>query len=193
MPMNAVSFASAAIACGLVLKVLAALPIDGTGPETFTALATVKTASGGTANAPITIVIDRKMSQAEVDVFTNAFKTGGPTALRKKLAAVPATGSVRLGNGTSTATRLTLERITDKGRLLTIVIDQPLFFLGASAPHATPTGGYDFAIIDIEVDGAGHGSGTLAPAAAVMVREDVFVVEDYSSELIQLTDIKKVP
>lgn len=191
--MNALSFAGAAIACSLVLKMLAALPIAGTGPETFTGLATVKTASGGIAHAPITIVIDRTMSQAEADVFTNAFKTGGPQALRKKLAGVPATGSIRLGNGASTATRLTLERITDKGRLLTIVVDQPLFFLGAGAPDAKPTGGHDFAIIDIEVDGAGRGSGTLAPAAKVSLRDDVFVVEDYSSELVELTNIKKVP
>jgi hypothetical protein len=194
MPMNPVSLAGAAVACGLVLKLLAAsTSVDGTGPETFTALATVKTASGGTANAPITIVIDRKMSQAEADVFTKAFKAGGTPALRKKLEGVLPTGSVRLGSGTSTATRLTLERITDKGRLLTIVVDQPLFFLGAGAPEAKPTGGYDFAIIDIEVDGAGRGSGTLAPAAKVMIREDAFVVEDYSSDLVQLTDVRKVP
>jgi hypothetical protein len=193
MSMNAVSLSAAAIACSFVLKMLAAsLPVDA-GPETFTALATVKTASGGTANAPITIVVDRKMSQAEADTFTNAFKAGGPPALRKKLEGVKATGSVRLGNGSTTATRLTLERVTDKGRLLTIVVDQPLLFLGAGAPDAKPKSGYDFAILDLEVDGTGRGSGTLAPAAKVTLRDDVFVVEDYSSELVQLTNVKKVP
>jgi hypothetical protein len=191
--MNAVSLSAVAIACTFVLKMLAAsVPVDA-GPETFTALATVKTASGGTANAPITIVIDRKMSQEEADTFTSAFKTGGPPALRKKLEGVKATGSVRLGNGSTTATRLTLERVTDKGRLLTIVVDQPLLFLGGGAPEAKPKTGYDFAILDLEVDGSGKGSGTLAPAAKVTLRDDVFVVEDYSNELVQLTNVKKVP
>ena len=102
------------------------------------------------------------------------------------------TGSVRLGAGAATPTRLTIERATDKGRLLTIVADQPILFLGAGVPGAKPKEGYDFAIIDIEVDAKGSGSGTLAPAAKVTVKEGVFVVEDYGSELVRLTAVKKV-
>jgi hypothetical protein len=181
-----------ALTCGLGLRILADASADQPGAETFTATATVKTAGGGTANAPITIVVDRKMSQHEADTFTGAFKTGGAPALREKLDGVPATGTIRLGSGTPTPTRLTLERTTDKGRLLTIVTDKPILFLGAGLPDAKPTEGYDFGIIDIEVDNMGSGSGTLVPAAKVAVKQDVFVVEDYSSELIELKDVKKV-
>jgi hypothetical protein len=180
------------LTCGLGLRMLADAADDQPGPETFTAMATVKTAGGGTANAPVTIVVDRKMSQEEADSFKGAFKTGGAPALRKKLDGVPATGSIRLGSGTPTPTRLTLERATDKGRLLTIVTDKPILFLGGGLPEAKPKEGYDFGIIDIEVNEKGTGSGTLAPAAKVAVKQDVFVVEDYSSELIELTDVKKV-
>ena len=38
---------------------------------------------------------------------------------------------------------------------------------------------------------AGAGSGTFAPAAKVTVKNGAFVVEDYASELVKLTDIKK--
>jgi hypothetical protein len=162
------------------------------GPETFSATAAVKTAGAAAATAPVTIVVDRKMSQAEADKFTAAFKAGGAAALRKALAGVAPTGSVRLGGGKPTTTRLTLERATDKGRLLTIVADQPILFLGAGVPGAKAKEGYDFAIIDLEVDAKGSGSGTLSPAAKVTVKQGAIAVEDFAGELVRLTDVKKV-
>ena len=78
---------------------------------------------------------------------------------------------MQLGAGQATPTRLAIERPTDKGRLLTIVTDQPILFLGAGVPGAKPKEGYDFAIIDLEVDAKGTGSGTLAPAAKVTVKD----------------------
>jgi len=163
-----------------------------TGAETFTGTATVKTAGGATASAPITIVIDRKMSQSEAERFMELFRTGGAAALRKALEGVPPTGSVTLGKGTPTPTRLTLERRTDKGRLLTMVADKPILALGAGLPDAKPTAEHDFAVVDIEVDNSGNGSGTFAPAAKITVNQGAFVVSDYSSELIRLTGVKKV-
>jgi hypothetical protein len=160
--------------------------------ETFTATATLKTAGAATASAPITIVVARKMSQEEADGLTAAFKSGGSSGLRRALAGVPATGTVRLAGGESTPTRLTLERATDKGRLLTIVTDRPILFLGAGMPQAASREGYEFGIIDIEVDSAGSGSGTLAPAAKVTVRQGAIVVDDYASEVVRLVDVKKV-
>jgi hypothetical protein len=160
--------------------------------ETFTATATLKTAGAATASAPITIVVARKMSQEEADGLTAAFKSGGSSGLRRALAGVPATGTVRLAGGESTPTRLTLERATDKGRLLTIVTDRPILFLGAGMPQAPSREGYEFGIIDIEVDSAGSGSGTLAPAAKVTVRQGAIVVDDYASEVVRLVDVKKV-
>jgi hypothetical protein len=161
------------------------------GAETFTATATVKTAGSATASAPVTITVDRKMSQSEADSLIAAFKAGGVPGLRKALVGVPPTGSVRLGAGAPTTTRLTLERPTDKGRLLTIVTDQPMAFLGAGLSGAKAKEGYDFAVIDIEVDAQGKGSGTLTPAAKITLKQGVFVVEDYSSELLQLTTVSK--
>jgi hypothetical protein len=173
--------------------VATALPLGAQAvPETFTATATVKTASGATATAPLTIAVDRKMSPTEADSLIAAFKTGGAAALRKALVGVAPTGSVRLGNGNPTPTRLTLERLTDKGRLLTIVTDQPIALLGAGLPGAKAKEGYDFGIIDIEVDAKGQGSGTLSPAAKVTVKQGVFVTEDYASELVRLSGVTKV-
>jgi hypothetical protein len=130
------------------------------------------------------------MPQAEADRLLEAFTSGGAPALRKALTGVAPTGSVKLGDVTA-PTRLTLERPTDKGRLLTIVTDRPLLFVGAGLPDAKAKEGYDFAIIDLEVDAAGRGSGMLAPAAKVTVKQGVFVVQDYGAEAVRLVDVTK--
>jgi hypothetical protein len=174
-----------------VLGAAASRPSAQAGAETFSGTATVKTAAGATASSPLTVTIDRKMSQQEADSMLAAFKAGGAAALRKALVGVPPTGSIQLGGGTPATARLSMERATDKGRLLTLVCDKPILFLGASLPTAKPKEGFDFAVLDIEVDAAGKGSGTLAPAAKVTVKQGAFVVEDYGSERVQISDVQK--
>jgi hypothetical protein len=178
--------ASAALAAWM----LAAVPAHAQS-ETFTATAAVKTAGAAAASTPVTIVVDRKMPQSEADKLLAAFRAGGAAGLRKALDGVPPTGSIRVANGSPTPTRLTLERPTEKGRLITIVTDQPVLFLGAGVPGAKPREGYDFAIIDLELDAAGAGTGTFTPAAKVTVKQGVFVVEDYSGEVAKLTGVSR--
>lgn len=173
-----------AIAAATTLTVLAQ-------SETYTATASVKTAGGATASAPVTIVVSHKMSQAEVDKFLAAFRSGGAAALRKALTGVPPTGSVQVGKGPKTPTRLTLERAIDKGRLLTIVTDKPILQLGAGIPGAKPKAGYDFAVIDLELPATGPGTGTFSPAAKISVKEGAFIVEDYSGEVLKLAGVSK--
>lgn len=66
-----------------------------------------------------------------------------------------------------------------------------MFFVGAGVPGAKPKEGYDFAVIDIVVDGKGTGSGTIAPAAKITTKQGAFVVEDYGVEVVRLTAVKK--
>jgi hypothetical protein len=177
------------LVCGLSVIVGAATYAQGA--ETFTATATMTGAGGAKASAPVTITIDRKTPATEAERLVAAFNSGGAAALRKGLVGVAPAGSVRLGGGKPTPARLAIERTTDKGRLLTIVTDQPIVFLGAGVPSAKPKEGYDFAVVDLEVDASGKGTGTFAPAAKITVKQGAFVVEDYSAELVRLTDITK--
>jgi hypothetical protein len=181
-----------ALVSAAVLAAAVAIGRAQSGAETFTATASVKTAGAASASAPVTITVDRKMTQAEADGFLAAFKSGGVAGLRKALEGVPPTGSVQFGKGTPTPTRLTLERTTDQGRLLTIVSDKPIALLGAGLPDAKPKEGFDFGVIDLIVDAKGSGTGTIAPGAKVTVKQGVFVVQDYSSEVLRLTGVTKV-
>lgn len=159
--------------------------------ETYSATASIKTAGGASATTPVTIVVERKMPQAEADKFLAAFKSGGAAALRKALVGVPPTGSIRVAGAAPTPTRLTLERTTGAGRLLTIVADTPILHLGAGVPNAKPKDGFDFAVVDLEVNAAGAGAGTFVPAARVTAKGGVFVVEDYSGEVVKLSSVAK--
>lgn len=159
--------------------------------ETYTATASIKTAGGAAATAPVTIVVARKMPQAEADKFIAAFKSGGAAALRKALVGVAPTGSIRVAGGAPATTRLTLERTTGVGRLLTIVADKPILHLGSGRANAKPKTGYDFAVIDLEIDAAGAGTGTFVPAAKVTVKDDAFIVEDYSGEVVKLSGVAR--
>lgn len=174
-----------------LVSIAAATSIQ-TGAETFSATAAVKTASGAAATAPVTITVTHKMSQAEADKYTGAFAKGGVAALRKALTGVASTGSIQIGSGKPTPTSLTLERPSDRGRLLTIVTTQPLMFIGAGLPEAKAKEGFDFGIVDLVVADNGTGSGTMSPAAKVTVKQGVFVTDEYSGELVRLTNVKKV-
>jgi len=157
--------------------------------ETFTGTATVKTAGGATATAPVTVTVDRTMAQPEADKLAAAFKTGGAAGLRKALEGVAPTGSVQVGGGAKARARITIERATDKGRLITIVTDTAILHLGAGLPDAAKKEGYDFAVLDLEVPAGGSGSGTLTPAARLAIKGGAFVVEGYSSEPLRLTSV----
>ena len=167
-----------------LLAAMAAAPAAQPGPETFQATASVKTAGSAEASAPVTIVVTRKMPQEEADKLTKAFTSGGVAALRKALVGVAPTGSIQIGAGKPTPTRLTLERPAEQGRMLTVVSDSPLLFIGAGLPGAKPKDGFDFGIVDLIVDSKGSGSGTISPAAKVTVRQGAFVVDEYSGELV---------
>ena len=182
--------AFAAGAAVLMLVVTAGATAQ-TGSETFRATATLQTAGGATATAPVTIVVTRTTPAEEAQTLAKAFTSGGEAALRKALSGLAPTGSVQIGKGSPTPARITLERVTDKGRLLTIVTEKPIIFLGAGLPDAKPKDGYGFAVLDIEVDASGNGIGTLSPAAKVKVVNGAFVVDDYASQPIRLTGVAR--
>jgi len=182
---------TATVLAGAALMILSPSPRAQAGSEVLTATAAIKTAAGASATVPVTITIDRKTSQSEADALITAFKAGGAAAVRKGLVGKAATGSIQIGAGTPTPTRLTMERTTPDGRLLTILTDQPVLFVGAGLPGAQPKTGFDFAVIDLVIDAKGNGSGTLAPAAKIKMNEGAFVVEDYGAESVRMTNVKK--
>ena len=182
------------MACaGLVALMVVATTGGGAqkGPETLRATAAAEKADGTKVTATVTIVIARTTPAEEGQTLAKAFMTGGEAALRKALAGLAETGSVRIGDAAPTVARIALDRPTEKGRLLTIVTDKPILFVGGGLPNAPPREGYGFGVLDIEVDANGNGSGTISPAARVKVVQGAFVVDDYAGQAIRLTGVTR--
>ena len=70
-------------------------------------------------------------------------------------------------NGRKTKVRWARRQPTDKGRTITIVTESPLAFVGGAAVDAKPRKGYEVAVIQLEVDQIGLGTGSMAAAARV--------------------------
>ena len=161
-------------------------------PETFAATATLKTAAGASATAPVVITITRWTTDAERGTAIAALKSGESAAIKKALDAMPESGTLQVGDHKAP---LRFARAVDTagGRLVTVVASQPILHIGAGVPDAKPKAGYDLAFATFEVDASGKGNaGDLAPAAKLKVgANDAIVVDDYGTEAVRLSGIAK--
>jgi len=78
---------------------------------------------------------------------------------------------------------------TPGGRRIVLVTDQPMYFLGGGATDAKPRAGYEVGVIQMEVDAAGTGTGSVAAAARVKAGEDGVMVDDYGDSRIEITKV----
>jgi hypothetical protein len=160
--------------------------------ETFTAMASVKTAGGTDRSAPVTIRIFGRTSQDQRDQLIKALQSDGTPGVRKLLSTFPDVATIEVGKGSSPLKYCWIQDIGGGMRLITLGADHPLFFLGADAKVDKPKEGYDVAVIDLQVDGGGKGDGTLSAAAKLKLADNGGLrVEDYSVNLIRLDSIQK--
>jgi hypothetical protein len=159
--------------------------------EAYTATASVKTAGGASLTAPIAIDVSEWTTDADRKRLADVLKSGGDAALQKQLAEMKTLGTVTVGK-TQFDAKYAYAMTSSEGRIITVVTTNPIFFVGAGAPSATPKTGYRFGVVTIEVNDSGRGRGTLTPAASVKMSDsDAIVVEDYSVELVTLPDVRK--
>ena len=154
-------------------------------PETFSAGLQVKTASGA-ISATIQVRIKRYTPEFDRKMLEDALEHGGYASFVNALRKVPDVGTVAAGDGQFTI-RLARERRTDKGRTIVVVTDKPVFFVGGARPDAKPRAGYETALIQLEVDDAGNGTGIMAAAARVKPGGEAGVrIDNYAEEPLAL-------
>jgi len=178
-----------AMAIGILCPALAIA--RQSGPETFTATASVKspTASGA---VKVTFRIDRFVTDAERDRMMAVVKSKDAAATRKALNAAADIGYIEIGKQ-RTPIKYAYARATGDGRLLTVVTARPVLFVGAAQPGAKSKEGFDLALALLILDGQGRGDGELAPAARVKVDDKgAIVTDDYAHETVRLTGIERV-
>lgn len=159
-----------------------------TGPEKFRATARVglETAVG---DAHLTIAIDRYTPDKDIQAMEQALKAGGSDAFLAALRRAPVAGHLTVGAQTFTI-RWARQRATASGRVISLVTDTPVYFVGGGTPDAKPRSGYDVAVVQLNMDSSGIGKGSMAAAARVKPGgADGVEVEDYASEPVKLQSV----
>jgi hypothetical protein len=181
-----------------VLLVLAATPTmvvsqNKGAPEIFTANLHVTGAEAGAAAAAIQIQVQRYTPDADRTAVEAALKSGGYPAFVTALRKAPEVGTVSVGDQ-KWSIRWARERPTKTGRTIVLVTDKPVFFVGGGRVDAKPREGYEVAVIQMNVDDAGLGNGSMAAAAKVKPGGETGVtIEDYADNLIKLvTVVRKI-
>jgi hypothetical protein len=158
-------------------------------PEQFTANAQTAAASGASAAATVTIDIRRYTPDAERTAVETALKGGGYPAFLTALRKAPEVGTVGMGTQ-KWSIRWAREQSTAAGRVIVVVTDQPMFFLGGARANAKPRAGYEVGLIRLQVDASGMGKGEMAAAARVKPGGETGVqVDDYADQPITLTGV----
>jgi len=173
------------------LALLPSVAIALAAGETFKATASVKSPTAS-ASAPVTIKIDRFVTDAERDTIVNAVRANDQAATRKALEAAPDIGYIDVG-ARRTPIKYAYARSTGAGRMITVVTAKPVLYLGSGVPGAKAKGEYELALVLLILDGQNAGDGEFSPAVTLKVDDQGAVVTtDYSHEVVRLTGISKV-
>ncbi len=162
-------------------------------PEVFSGTANAKNASGAVSGT-LEVRLRRYTPDFDRTTVETALRQGGYPGFLTALRNAPEVGQLVLGGGEPYTIRYAREKVDAGGRTIVLVTDKPAFFLGGGRANAKPRAGYEVAVIKIQVDGTGQGSGTMAGAARVRPDGDGGVLlDDYAEEPIALTNITRKP
>jgi len=159
-------------------------------PETFNAKARVAT-DDARGDVYVTIHVDKYTPEKERDAVVNALKSGGSDGFLQALRKSPVAGKVDIGKQ-SFPIHWAREERNDKGRVITLVTDRPVYYVGAGLPDAKARAGFDVAVIQLQMDTSGVGEGTMAAAAKVKPGGATGVeVEDYATTPVKLPSVTR--
>lgn len=174
------------LGCVLLVAQSAGVSLRAAGeyPLTLVASAQAKTATT-TVTSTLTIRVDRLMSEASRTRVLDALKFGGYPQFLPALRALPVIGAIAFEKR-EVPLRYAWEQPDGKGRRLTLVASQPLFFFG---PDPTKVrAGYELTVVVLLIDDQSVGTGTMAGAARVKPAPDGGVVmDDYAEAPVELT------
>ena len=183
--------------CVCVVASLGSLiPIQGDAkaskaPETFLAKAETKSGDLGVASVPLAVRIERYTPDPDLKRMEEALRTGGYPGFLAALRKSPVVGAVEVGNR-KVPIRWARQTPEGEGRVISVVTDTPIFFLGGGGPDAKPKAGYEVAVLQLKMDSSGTGEGSIAAAARVKPGGTSGVqIDQYADQPIKLVSIKR--
>ena len=185
--------ALAAVAAALLLATASAdaLQSKKKGGDVFNGKARV-TSGAAIADATFSIQIDQYTPEQDLKAMEQALKSGGSAAFVQALRKAPVAGHFKTGDKTFPI-RWARQVDTPKGRVISVVTDAPVYFVGAGLPGAASREGFDVAVAQMTIDSAGLGEGSMALAAKVKPGGPGGVeIQDYATEPVKLVSIMRV-
>jgi hypothetical protein len=164
----------------------------GDVPVDFTAHAEVTTALAK-ATTTLKIHIDGYTSDRDRNILLSALRMNGYQNFLPAFRRTPIVGFVQI-NEQKWNLRWAA-RTTDSGtQVVTLATDKPMFFLGGGDVDPTKSRrGYEMAVIRLELDATGKGTGVLNAAARIKPNADAtnVIVDDYADQPVQLTSVTR--
>ena len=162
-------------------------------PEVFTGTAQAKSANA-TASGTLVVRLRRVTPEFDRKSVETALKEGGYPRFLTAIRNAPEVGQVVLAGGKPYAIRYARERADAGGRVIVLVTDKPIYFVGGGRADAVPRTGFEVAVIELRMNANGAGTGSMAGAARVRPDGDGGVLlDDYADELIALSGITRKP
>jgi hypothetical protein len=161
--------------------------------ETFDLTATASAGPGavGTLTVPMVVHIERYTPAHARTTMTDALKHAGYSGFLNALREAPVAGSLTIGDQ-SWVIRWARQVPSSDGRVVSIVTDKPVAFVGGGRTDAKPKAGYEVAVAQFTVDRSGHGTGTMAAAARVKPGGETGVrIDDYAEKPVTLTAVAR--
>ena len=115
-----------------------------------------KTASSAASGA-LVMRVSRYTPDFDRKTVEEALRLGGYPRFLTALRNAPEVGQLTLADGPPYVIRYAREKAEGAGRAIVLVTDRPVFFVGSARTEAKPRAGYEVAVIQIQVDGAGRG------------------------------------
>lgn len=128
-------------------------------------------------------------SGGEIDELVGTLKHKGMDALVKAMDGLKEVGRVAPTSSTGTAMRVVRIRPgKDGGQHITLVTNRPIAF--AELYNATRTRGYPFAIVTLDVDKDGKGTGSFAPLCKIRFnKKNELEIEHYGQKPFRLANV----
>ena len=170
----------------LCLVVCLAVSTQTTGRYPFTvALDAQATAPTTTIVSRVTVRVNRLMDEGGRARVTDALKRGDYRSFLDVLRSLPSVGSIEVA-ARAVDIRYAYEHQQEgSGRRLVLVADRPSFFLAGFPSRQRE--GYELTVIELQFDGQGGATGTMAGAARVKTAADGTVaLDDYAEAPVLL-------
>lgn len=162
------------------------------GPEHFTAFAVdlSNTARSGRNTATVDIVVNRWSSDADRDRLVKILQEKGQDALLNALQDMPVVGYINTPGSLRYDLHFARQRPeAEGGRTIVLATDR---YIGTwEAINRPRTIDYPFTLIQLQLDKNNEGVGKLSIATKITAKNNMIELENFSSEPVRLTEVKK--